>query len=254
MTQPDMAQQAAPHAAGDDRAAALAVESVTAGIGPLTILHDLSFSVRQGEVVVVLGANGAGKTTLLRAIAGLLPVRRGRITLYGAPIDNKPAHLVTRLGIGHVPSGRELFPKMSVADHLSLAGRLCAPERRAQVMDRVLDMFPILRQQSQQLAGTMSGGQQQMVAIARALMTDPKVLLLDEPSTGLAPIAVKAVFETLPALRAHGVSTILAEQSLTLGLSHADRALVMDHGHIVLSGTAREMENDRRIVDTYLGR
>jgi branched-chain amino acid transport system ATP-binding protein len=254
MTERDTAREGAPRATEDGRASALTVESVTAGIGPLTILHNLSFSVYSGEVVVVLGANGAGKTTLLRVIAGLLPAREGRITLYGTPIGRKPAHLVTRLGIGHVPSGRELFPKMSVADHLNLAGRLCAPGRRARMTERVLDMFPILRQQSHQLVGTMSGGQQQMVAIARALMTDPKVLLLDEPSTGLAPIAVKAVFETLPALRAHGVSTILAEQSLSLGLSYADRAFVMDHGHIVLSGTARDLENDRRVVDTYLGR
>jgi branched-chain amino acid transport system ATP-binding protein len=254
MTEHGMAREEAPHATDEGRVIALAVESVTAGIGPLTILHDLSFSVYSGEVVVILGANGAGKTTLLRVIAGLIPTRRGRITLYGTPIDGKPAHQVTRLGIGHVPSGRELFPKMSVADHLKLAGRLCAPERRAEMMDRVLGMFPILQRQSHQLVGTMSGGQQQMVAIGRALMTDPKVLLLDEPSTGLAPIAVKAVFETLPALRTHGVSTILAEQSLTLGLSYADRAFVMDHGHIVISGAARDLENDRRVVDTYLGR
>jgi len=233
---------------------ALVVASVSAGFGPLTILNDISFSVHTGEVIVVLGANGAGKTTLLRVIAGLLPAKRGEIHLQGVPIHNKPAHIVTRLGIGHVPSGRELFPKMSVADHLYLAGRLCAPERRDEVHKRVLEMFPILKERAQQPAGTMSGGQQQMVAIARALMTDPKILLLDEPSTGLAPIAVKAVFETLPRLREQGVSTILAEQSLTLGLSYADRALVVDHGDIVLSGTAHELANDRRVVDAYLGR
>jgi ABC-type branched-subunit amino acid transport system ATPase component len=254
MTDHDTAPGNSPQPERSNETAALTVESVSAGIGPLTILQDISFSVYPGEVVVILGANGAGKTTLLRVIAGLLPAREGQIHLYGTPIHRKPAHLVTRLGIGHVPSGRELFPKLSVADHLTLAGRLCAPERRADVRKRVLDMFPILEQQAHQLVGTMSGGQQQMVAIARALMTDPKVLLLDEPSTGLAPIAVTAVFETLPILRAHGVSTILAEQSLTLGLSHADRAFVMDHGHIVLSGTARELENDRRVIDTYLGR
>ncbi|TAM83274.1 MAG: ABC transporter ATP-binding protein [Candidimonas sp.] len=233
---------------------ALTVASVSAGFGPLTILHDISFSVHPGEVVVILGANGAGKTTLLRVIAGLVPVRQGEIHLRGVPIHGRPAHLVTRLGIGHVPSGRELFPKMSVADHLFIASRLCAPARREAVRKRVFGMFPILEARAQQLAGTMSGGQQQMVAIARALMTDPKVLLLDEPSTGLAPIAVKAVFETLPRLREQGVSTILAEQSLTLGLSYADRAFVMDHGQIVLSGTTRDLENDRRVVDTYLGR
>lgn len=244
-----------PMGAGRPAAAeALSVKGISAGFGPLTILSDISFSVHTGEVVVVLGANGAGKTTLLRVIAGLLPPRAGEIYLQGTPLHGKPAHIVTRLGIGHVPSGRELFPKMSVADHLYLASRLCAPGRRAEVRKRVLDMFPILEERAQQLAGTLSGGQQQMVAIARALMTDPRILLLDEPSTGLAPIAVKAVFETLPRLKAHGVSTILAEQSLTLGLSCADRAFVMDHGRIVLSGTAAELGNDRRVVDTYLGR
>jgi branched-chain amino acid transport system ATP-binding protein len=249
MTRPDVTSAGAAPAAD-----ALTVQSVSAGFGPLTILNDVSFSVRTGEVVVILGANGAGKTTLLRVIAGLLPARTGEIRLQGTPLHGQPAHRVTRLGVGHVPSGRELFPRMSVADHLYLASRLCAPARRAQVRRQVLDMFPVLEERAQQLAGTMSGGQQQMVAIARALMTDPKILLLDEPSTGLAPIAVKAVFETLPRLREQGVSTILAEQSLTLGLSYADRAFVMDHGHIVLSGTTRELENDRRVVDTYLGR
>lgn len=233
---------------------ALKVDSISAGIGPLMILHDVSFSVHAGEVVVVLGANGAGKTTLLRVLAGLLPTRNGSVSLYGIRIDKKPAHVVARLGIGHVPSGRELFPKLSVADHLYLASHLCAPDRRSELTKRILEMFPILHDRSRQLVGTMSGGQQQMVAIARALMTDPKVLLLDEPSTGLAPIAVKAVFEALPALRQHGVSTILAEQSLTLGLSYADRGLVIDHGHIVISGTTTELESDQRVIDTYLGR
>jgi branched-chain amino acid transport system ATP-binding protein len=243
-----------PETAGAETVPALAVESMSAGIGPLTILHKVSLTVRPGEVAVVLGANGAGKTTLLRAIAGLLPVREGEIRLYGVPIHKKPAHLITRAGIGHVPSGRELFPRLSVADHLDLAGRLCAPDRRSELRTRLLDMFPILAERLRQVVGTMSGGQQQMVAIARALMTDPKVLLLDEPSTGLAPMIVRSVFETLPALREQGVSIVLAEQSLTLGLSHADHAFVIDHGRIVLSGTARELEKDHRVVDAYLGR
>lgn len=243
-----------PETAGGEAVPALAVESMSAGIGPLTILHKVSFTVRPGEVAVVLGANGAGKTTLLRAIAGLLPKREGEIRLYGVPIHKMPAHLITRAGIGHVPSGRELFPRLSVADHLDLAGRLCARDRRGELKARLLEMFPILAERLRQAVGTMSGGQQQMVAIARALMTDPKVLLLDEPSTGLAPMIVRSVFETLPALRAQGVSIVLAEQSLTLGLSYADHAFVMDHGRIVLSGTARELEKDHRVVDTYLGR
>jgi branched-chain amino acid transport system ATP-binding protein len=235
-------------------APALTLENVTAGIGPLTILHDVSMVVPAGKVVVVLGANGAGKTTLLRTIAGLLPPRTGRICLFGEPIHGRAAHMVTRAGVGHVPSGRELFPRLSVVDHLELAGKMCSPRRRAELKERLLEMFPVLAERLRQPVGTMSGGQQQMVAIARALMTDPRVLLLDEPSTGLAPKIVLAVFETLPALRAQGVSVILAEQSLTLGLSHADQAFVLDHGRIVLSGAASELAQDHRVVDVYLGR
>jgi branched-chain amino acid transport system ATP-binding protein len=241
----------------EDRVAdapALTLENVTAGVGPLTILHDVSMVVPAGKVVVVLGANGAGKTTLLRTIAGLLPPRTGRICLFGEPIHGRPAHMVTRAGVGHVPSGRELFPRLSVVDHLELAGKMCSPRRRVELKERLLEMFPVLAERLRQPVGTMSGGQQQMVAIARALMTDPRVLLLDEPSTGLAPKIVLAVFETLPALRAQGVSVILAEQSLTLGLSHADQAFVLDHGRIVLSGAASELAQDHRVVDVYLGR
>ncbi len=237
-----------------EAATALALEDVVAGYGPVTILHEVSLVLGPGEVVVVLGANGAGKTTLFRAIAGLLAPRSGHIRLYGEAIEGRTAHAVTRAGIGHVPSGRELFPRLTVADHLDLGGRLCLPARRAELKERMFGLFPVLHERRQQRAGTLSGGEQQMVAIARALMTDPRVLLLDEPSTGLAPKIVISVFEILPLLKAQGVSVLLAEQSLTLGLSAADRAYVLDHGRIVLSGSASELANDRRVVDTYLGR
>lgn len=233
---------------------ALIVEELVAGIGPLTILQGVSLEVGVNEVAVVLGANGAGKTTLLRAIAGLLPPRQGRIRLFGEPLEGRAPHLVARAGLGHVPSGRELFPRLSVGDHLDLGGRLCAPARRAELKQRLLTMFPVLAERLRQPAGTLSGGEQQMVAIARALMTDPRVLLLDEPSTGLAPKIVLSVFQALRKLREHGVSIVLAEQSVTLGLSLADRAYVIDHGRIVLSGTAAELSGDKRVVDTYLGR
>jgi branched-chain amino acid transport system ATP-binding protein len=235
-------------------APALALDDVIAGYGALAILHHVSLTLGRGEAVVVLGANGAGKTTLLRTIAGLNPPRAGRITLHGEAIEGLPAHRITRAGIGHVPSGRELFPRLSVGDHLELGGRLAPPARRAALLAQMLDMFPLLRERIRQKAGTLSGGEQQMLAIARALMTDPKVLLLDEPSTGLAPKIVMAVFEILPLLQAQGVSVLLAEQSLSLGLSAAARAYVLDHGRIVLSGTAVELQSDQRIVDTYLGR
>jgi branched-chain amino acid transport system ATP-binding protein len=233
---------------------ALVLDRVVAGYGAVTVLHEVSLTLRTGEVVVVLGANGAGKTTLFRAISGLLTPRSGTIRLHGEAIGGRPAYAVTRAGIGHVPSGRELFPRMTVEDHVDLGGRLCPGPRRAELKKRMLELFPVLRQRFSQRAGTLSGGEQQMLAIARALMTDPRVLLLDEPSTGLAPKVVMAVFEILPLLQAQGVSVLLAEQSLTLGLSAADRAYVLDHGRIVLSGGAAELANDQRIVDTYLGR
>ncbi|MGA9868036.1 MAG: ABC transporter ATP-binding protein [Acetobacteraceae bacterium] len=233
---------------------ALALRDVVAGFGALTILNGVSLDVGASEVVVVLGANGAGKTTLFRAIAGLLAPRGGDISLYGKSIAGRPAHMVTRAGIGHVPSGRELFPRLSVLDHLDLGGRLCAPDRRAALLAQMFEIFPVLHDRLRQRAGTLSGGEQQMLAIARALMTDPRVLLLDEPSTGLAPKIVMSVFATLPMLRQQGVSVLLAEQSMTLGLSAADRAYVIDHGRIVLSGSAAELATDSRVVDTYLGR
>ncbi|HUI96017.1 MAG TPA: ABC transporter ATP-binding protein [Xanthobacteraceae bacterium] len=241
-----------PHA--DAAAPALAVDEIVAGFGPLTVLHGISLTLAADEVVVVLGANGAGKTTLLRTIAGLIAPRSGGIRLFGESLVGRPPHRIARAGIGHVPSGRELFPRLSVADHLELGGRLSTPERRDTLRAQVLAMFPPLATRLQRRAGTLSGGEQQMVAIARALMTDPRVLLLDEPSTGLAPKVVAAVFATFPLLRRNGVSTLLVEQSMTLGLSAADRAYVIDQGRIALSGTATELAGDPRVVAAYLGR
>jgi branched-chain amino acid transport system ATP-binding protein len=233
---------------------ALALDGVVAGYGAVTILHEVSLTLGVGEVVVVLGANGAGKTTLFRAVCGLLPLRSGHVRLHGEAIEGRAAYAVTRAGIGHVPSGRELFPRLSVGDHLDLGGRLCPADRRPALKLRMFELFPVLADRLDQRAGTLSGGEQQMLAIARALMTDPRVLLLDEPSTGLAPKIVAAVFRILPLLQAQGMSVLLAEQSLTLGLSAADRAYVLDHGRVVLSGAAAELAGDRRVVDTYLGR
>ena len=233
--------------------AALKVEDVVAGFGELTILHGVSLEVAAGKVTVLLGANGAGKTTLFRAITGLLPPRAGRISLFGESIAGRAPHLIARAGIGHVPSGRELFPRMPVGVHLDLGARLCPPELRAALRERVLKLFPEIAGRLNQLAGTLSGGEQQMVAIARALMTNPRVLLLDEPSAGLAPKVVMSVFQALSKLQDQGMSVLLAEQSLTFGLSVAHRAYIIREGQIVLSGTPAELMADRGMVQTYLG-
>jgi branched-chain amino acid transport system ATP-binding protein len=240
---------AAPSAGQD----ALRVDGLVAGFGDLTILHDVSLTVPAGAVTVLLGPNGAGKTTLFRAITGLVTPRAGSVTLFGEPIAGRAPHLIARAGIGHVPSGRELFPRMPVSVHLDLGARLCPPELRAGLRERVLGLFPEIAERLNQAAGTLSGGEQQMVAIARALMTNPRVLLLDEPSAGLAPKVVLSVFQTLSKLQAQGMSVLLAEQSLSFGLSVANRAYIISEGHIVLSGTPAELSAERSVVQAYLG-
>ena len=238
---------------GAPQQAALVVDDVVAGIGGMTLLHGISLELEAQAVTLLLGANGAGKTTLVRTLAGLIAPRAGRITLFGQSIGGRPPHLVARAGIGHVPSGRELFPRMTVADHLTLGGRLCAADRRAAQRERVLELFPAVAERLRQQAGTLSGGEQQMVSIARALMTDPRVLLLDEPSAGLAPKVVQSVFQILPRLQSQGVSVLLAEQSLTFGFSVAKQVYIIRDGRIVLSGTPGELSADASVVKAYLG-
>ena len=232
---------------------ALRVEGLVAGFGDITILHDVSLAVPTGKVTVLLGANGAGKTTLFRAITGLVTPRSGSVKLFGDEIAGRVPHLIARAGIGHVPSGRELFPRMPVSAHLDLGGRLCPPDQRAALRQRVLDLFPAIAERLNQAAGTLSGGEQQMVAIARALMTNPRLLLLDEPSAGLAPKVVLSVFQTLTKLQDQGMSVLLAEQSMTFGLSVASRAYIIREGRIVLSGTPGELSAERSVVQAYLG-
>ncbi len=240
-------------ATSPDAADALRVEGLVAGFGEITILHDVSLAVPAGKVTVLLGANGAGKTTLLRAITGLVTPRSGRVALFGEEIAGREPHLIARAGIGHVPSGRELFPRMPVSAHLDLGGRLCPPGERAALRERVLALFPAIAERLHQAAGTLSGGEQQMVAIARALMTNPRLLLLDEPSAGLAPKVVLSVFEALGKLQHQGMSVLLAEQSMTFGLSVASRAYIIREGRIVLSGTPAELMAERSVVQAYLG-
>jgi branched-chain amino acid transport system ATP-binding protein len=247
-----MTVQAAPASA--ERPPILTVDDVYAGYGDITVLRGVSLHVSPEEVVAVLGANGAGKTTLLRTIAGVLPARRGEILLSGESIRGIPAHRLTRHGIGHVPSGRELFPELSVDDNLML-GALSAPrDRRQALRRRVLSLFPAVAELLNRPAGRLSGGEQQMVAIGRALMTDPHVLLLDEPSTGLGPKVVSALFESLGWLiREEGLAVLLVEQNTKLALTLADRAYVLEQGRCDLSGRAADIAGDPRVIAAYLG-
>ena len=232
---------------------ALEVSGLVAGYGALRVLHDVSLTVDRNEVVGVLGANGAGKTTLLRAIAGVVRPQCGSITLLGRPVTGLPDHEVTRAGVGHVPSGRELFADMSVADNLAMGAHSVPAARAAELRGRVLDLFPALAAMLDRRAGSMSGGEQQMLAFGRALMTDPSVLLLDEPSTGLAPAVVASLFDALRQLiSAGGMSVVLVEQNAGLALEVVQRAFVLRQGRIVLSGTAAQLR-DARLVDAYLG-
>lgn len=232
---------------------ALEVSGLSAGYGVLRVLHEVSLVVERNEVVGVLGANGAGKTTLLRAIAGMVRPLDGTITLLGRDVTGQPDYAMTRAGVGHVPSGRELFPAMTVEENLAMGGYAVPTGRAAELRSRVLELFPTLQRMLGRRAGALSGGEQQMLAFGRALMTDPSLLLLDEPSTGLAPAIVASLFDALRRLIADGgMSVVLVEQNAGLALEVVERAFVLRQGRIVLSGSAAEL-SDAHLVDAYLG-
>ncbi|MDP9398196.1 MAG: ABC transporter ATP-binding protein [Actinomycetota bacterium] len=234
----------------------LDVRALTAGYGRLEVLHGLDLTVGAGELVAVLGANGAGKTTLLRTLSGLLRPTGGTVLLDGRELGGVPADKVAGLGLAHVPENRLVFPTLSVDDNLTL-GAYGHRRDRAGVgadRDRVLELFPRLRQRGDQAAGTLSGGEQQMLAVARGLMARPRVLVLDEPSVGLAPRIIAEIFTALDRLRADGeLSLLLVEQNARAALKVADRAYVMDRGRIVLDGTTAELLRDPRVQSAYLG-
>jgi branched-chain amino acid transport system ATP-binding protein len=229
----------------------LRLDSLEAGYGDLVAVRDVSLEVRVGEVVSLIGSNGAGKTTTLRAITALLPVRRGRIHFDGERIDGgTPAHVVAR-GIAHVPEGRQLFPSMTVRENLELGAR--DKRARAQALDEVFALFPRLAERQRQVAGTLSGGEQQMCAIGRGLMAQPKLLLLDEPSLGLAPVMVKLIFENLRLINARGTTILLVEQNVPRALALSDRAYVLESGRIVLHGPRDALQQSPHIRQAYLG-
>ena len=233
--------------------ALLRLEGVEAGYGDLVAVRDVSLEVRPGEVVALIGSNGAGKTTTLRAVTGLLPVRRGRVEFEGERLDGLgPAQVVAR-GIAHVPEARQLFPSMTVRENLELGAGRRARHARAEGLDLVFALFPRLRERHAQLAGTLSGGEQQMCAIGRGLMAAPKLLLLDEPSLGLAPVTVKLIFENLKVINARGTTVLLVEQNVARALELSHRGYVIENGRIVLAGTRAELVQSAHVKRAYLG-
>jgi branched-chain amino acid transport system ATP-binding protein len=234
----------------------LSVEGLAVSYAGVAALRGVTLAVGDGEFVTVLGANGAGKSTLLRATSGLLRPDRGTITVGGVAIQGLAPHSVARIGVAHVPEGRQVFADQTVLENLQLGGYLWRRDRAAfdAALGDVLTLFPRLAERRAQLAGTLSGGEQQMVAIGRALMSRPKLLMLDEPSLGLAPRVVHEVFDLLGRLhRERGVSILLVEQAAALALSFAERGYVLENGVVALSGPAKELAADWRVQEVYLG-
>jgi branched-chain amino acid transport system ATP-binding protein len=220
--------------------------------GAITAIKGISFHVGDGEIVALLGANGAGKTTTQKTVSGMLRPSAGSITFDGRRIDGIPPHELINLGVCHVPEGRHVFPRMTVEENLVMgAFRFRSPDQA--VLAQVLDLFPRLKERLSQQGGTLSGGEQQMLAIGRALMGKPRLLLLDEPSMGLAPLIVEQIFEIVRGINANGVSVLLVEQNARQALMLADRGYVLETGELVLSGTGRELLADDRIRAAYLG-
>ena len=232
----------------------LELKSVDAGYGSFQALFDVSLEVKAGEAVGVIGPNGAGKTTLMRVISGLIRPTRGSITMEGADVLTTAPHRIVSLGIAHVPENRRLFPRLSVEDNLKMGAFM--PEARAKYAQRlefVFDLFPRMKERRHQMAGTMSGGEQQMCAIGRALMSDPKLLLLDEPSAGLAPVVVQQVFELVKRIRSGGLTVLIVEQNVQQVLKVVDRAYLLEAGTIRVSGTSDELLSSDTIKQAYLG-
>jgi branched-chain amino acid transport system ATP-binding protein len=232
----------------------LEVEGIDAFYGSIQALRGVSLEVREGEVVTLIGANGAGKSTTLRAINGIVHPRRGRIRFQGEDITHEGAHAIVKRGISQSPEGRRLFPRMTVTENLEM-GAFQRRDREAirEDMDRVYELFPRLHERRDQKAGTMSGGEQQMCAIGRALMARPKLLLLDEPSLGLAPIFVERIFEIVAQINQQGTAILLVEQNALMALDAAERGYVLETGSVVLADSAASLKGNEQVRKTYLG-
>ncbi len=232
----------------------LQLTAVDAGYGSFQALFGASLEVRPGEAVGVIGPNGAGKTTLMRVVSGLIRPRGGTILWEGTDLGAVPAHRIVDLGIAHVPENRRLFPRMSVEDNLRMGAFMPgARPKFARRLEFVYELFPRLRERRHQMAGTMSGGEQQMCAIGRALMSDPRILLMDEPSAGLAPVIVQSVFDLVKRIRASGLTVLIVEQNVQQVLRVVDRAYLLEAGSIRLSGTAGELAASAGVREAYLG-
>jgi branched-chain amino acid transport system ATP-binding protein len=233
----------------------LQVQDINVFYGDVQALRGLTLEVREGEVVALVGANGAGKTTALRAISGILKPRDGSISFQGQNTQRLAPHHIVALGISHVPEGRQLFPLMSVRENLLLGGHIArARGGREQMLEQeIYPLFPRLRERSEQLAGTLSGGEQQMVAIARGLMSRPKLLILDEPSLGLAPVVVQEMFRIVRRIREQGMTVMIVEQNVTQTLQLADRAYVIENGQVVMTGNSQDLLHNDHVRQAYLG-
>jgi len=231
----------------------LSVRSLRAGYGKIEVLHEVSIEVAQGQIVTLIGANGAGKTTLLKTVSGLIRPAGGTIDFEGQSMVRRPAHKIVMLGMSHVPEGRAILKRMTVLDNLRMGAYVRRDKEIDADIDAVFVRFPALADRRAQLAATLSGGEQQMLAIGRALVARPRLLLLDEPSLGLAPKFVTRILQTLTDLRREGKTILLVEQNARKALQIADHGYVMERGRIVLSGTGTSLLNDREVQQTYLG-
>ena len=234
--------------------AMLEVRDLNVFFGVIQAIKNISFDVNQGEVVALIGANGAGKTTTLHTVTGLLPAASGKITLDGKDLGKVPAHKIVSMGMAHVPEGRRVFAALSVYDNLKL-GAFTRKDKKEieESLEMVFESFPRLKERRNQVAGTLSGGEQQMLAMGRALMSKPRIILMDEPSMGLSPLYVGEIFEIIKKIKSEGTTVLLVEQNANMALQVADRAYVLETGKIIMDGNANDLMNDERVRKAYLG-
>ncbi len=231
----------------------LVVDNLVVAYGSIEAVKGISFVVHKGELVTILGANGAGKTTTMRTISGLIKAKSGSIKYKNKELTSLPAHKIVGLGISQSPEGRRVFGTLTVEENLIL-GAYTKTKVNTKILDKIYQLFPRLQERKTQLAGTLSGGEQQMLAIGRALMSEPEMLLLDEPSLGLAPVLVKTIFETIKQIKENGVTVLLVEQNAKAALKLADRGYVLEVGKIVMEGTSQELMSSPKIQEAYLGK